>query len=154
MRIVVYVIFFALVLISPAEALEERYPVGHPDQGLPHPDFVLSPYHEDPNHVLNRIFKASFLVTIAPAEVGLALPREHRDPKEFFRKPCTSPYGQEHRWTRNSSAVTLVCLAVMGLRQAKQRPLPSFLWRWMARWFELSMAALSWQFFFNTISFE
>ena len=85
--ILIYVIFFALVLILPAEALEERYPVGHPDQGLPHPDFVLSPYHEDPNHVLNRIFKASFLVTIAPAEVGLALPREHRDPAEFFRKP-------------------------------------------------------------------
>ena len=85
--ILIYVIFFALVLILPAEALEERYPVGHPYQGLPHPDFVLSPYHEDPNHVLNRIFKASFLVTIAPAEVGLALPREHRDPAEFFRKP-------------------------------------------------------------------
>jgi hypothetical protein len=48
---------------------------------------MLSPYHEDPNHVLNRIFRASFLVTTAPAEVGLALPREHRDPAEFFRKP-------------------------------------------------------------------
>jgi hypothetical protein len=37
--------------------------------------------------VLNRIFRASFLVTTAPAEVGLALPREHRDPAEFFKKP-------------------------------------------------------------------
>lgn len=85
MRIVVYVIFLALTLTLPAGAVEERYPIGHPDQGLPHPDFVLTPYHEDPNHVLNRIFRASFLVTTAPAEVGLALPREHRDPSEFFR---------------------------------------------------------------------
>lgn len=85
MRMVVYVIFLSLTLTLPAGAVEERYPVGHPDQGLPHPDFVLSPYHEDPNHVLNRIFRASFLVTTAPAEVGRALPREHRDPSEFFR---------------------------------------------------------------------
>lgn len=85
MRMVVYVIFLSLTLTLPAGAADERYPVGHPDQGLPHPDFVLSPYHEDPNHVLNRIFRASFLVTTAPAEVGLALPREHRDPSEFFR---------------------------------------------------------------------
>jgi hypothetical protein len=67
-------------------AVEEQYPVGHPDQGLPQPGFVFTPYHEDPNHVLNRIFRTSFLVTTAPAEVGLALPREHRDPAEFFRK--------------------------------------------------------------------
>ena len=82
---VVYVIFLTLTLTLPAGAVEDRYPVGHPDQGLPHPDFVLSPYDEDPNHVLNRIFRASFLVTTAPAEVGRALPREHRDPSEFFR---------------------------------------------------------------------
>jgi len=82
----VYVVLFALILSQPAEAVDERYPVGHPDQGLPHPDFVLTPYHEDPNHVLNRVFQTSFLVTTAPAEVGLALPREHRDPAEFFRK--------------------------------------------------------------------
>jgi hypothetical protein len=37
--------------------------------------------------VLNRVFQTSFLVTTAPAEVGLALPREHGDPAEFFRKP-------------------------------------------------------------------
>ncbi len=80
-------IFVAFSLAPPAGALEERYPVGHPDQGLPHPDFVLAPYHEDPNHILNRIFRASFLVTAVPAEVGRALPREHRDPTEFFRKP-------------------------------------------------------------------
>lgn len=85
MRMVVYVILLALTLTRPTGGAEERYPVGHPDQGLPHPDFVLTPYHEDPSHVLNRIFRASFLVTTAPAEVGLALPREHRDPSEFFR---------------------------------------------------------------------
>jgi hypothetical protein len=86
-RILAYVIFFALILGQHAGAVEEQYPVGHPDQGLPHPDFVLTPYHEDPKHVLNRVFQTSFLVTTAPAEVGLALPREHRDPADFFRKP-------------------------------------------------------------------
>jgi hypothetical protein len=87
MRILVYVIFFAFVQTLPAGAADERYPVGHPDQGLPLPAFVLTPYHEDPSHVLNRVFRASFLVMTAPAEVGLALPREHRDPAEFLRKP-------------------------------------------------------------------
>jgi hypothetical protein len=82
---VVYVILLALTLMLPAGGAEERYPVGHPDQGLPHPDFVLTPYHEDPSHVLNRIFRASFLLTTIPEEVGLALPREHRNPSEFFR---------------------------------------------------------------------
>jgi hypothetical protein len=86
-RIFLFVIFFAFIMSQPAEAVDERYPVGHADQGLPHPDFVLTPYHEDPNHVLNRVFQTSFLVTTAPAEVGLALPREHRDPTDFFRKP-------------------------------------------------------------------
>jgi hypothetical protein len=84
----VFVLFaFPLALAWKAWAAEERYPVGHLDQGLPHPDFVLTPYHEDPNHVLNRVFRMSFLVDVAPAEVGLALPREHRDPDEFFKKP-------------------------------------------------------------------
>ena len=78
---------FTLVMAWTAGAVEERFPVGHPDQGLPHPDFVLTPYHEDPNHVLNRVFRASFLVTVAPTEVGLALPREHGNPAEFFQKP-------------------------------------------------------------------
>ena len=87
MRMVVYVILLALTLTRPTGAAEERYPVGHPDQGLPHPDFVLTPYHEDPSHVLNRIFRTSFLVTTIPEEVGLALPREPRDPNEFFEKP-------------------------------------------------------------------
>ena len=80
-------VILAIALAGTAGAVEERYPIGHPDQGLPRPDFVLTPYHEDPNHALNRVFRASFLVTTAPAEVGLALPREHGDPAEFFRKP-------------------------------------------------------------------
>jgi hypothetical protein len=87
MRIVGYIIFFAYLLTLPAGAADERYPIGHPDQGLPHPDFVPTPYHEDPNHILNRIFRASFLLNAVPVEVGLALPREHRDPNEFFRTP-------------------------------------------------------------------
>ena len=81
------VVIIALVLAWAAGAVEERFSIGHLDQGLPHPDFVLGPYHEDPNHALNRMFRVSFLVTIAPAEVVLALPREHSDPAEFFRKP-------------------------------------------------------------------
>jgi hypothetical protein len=87
MRIVGYLILFGFLLAPPAGAADERYPVGHPDQGLPHPDFVPVPYHEDPNHILNRIFRTSFLVDAVPAEVGLALLREHRDPNEFFRTP-------------------------------------------------------------------
>lgn len=79
-------IVFVTFLSCPPVTSSERYPVGHPEQGLPHLDFVLTPYHEDPNHVLNRIFRTSFLVATAPAEVGLALPREHRNPAEFFRK--------------------------------------------------------------------
>ena len=86
MRIFAFMII-ALTMACPAGAMEERYPIGHPDQGLPYPGFVLTPYHEDPNHVLNRVFRASFLLTTIPAEVSLALPREHRDPSEFFRKP-------------------------------------------------------------------
>ena len=86
MRTFVFIII-ALTMVWPAGASEERYPIGHPDQGLPHPDFGLTPYHEDPTHLLNRIFRASFLVTTIPEEVGLALPREHRDPNEFFEKP-------------------------------------------------------------------
>jgi hypothetical protein len=74
----------ATALAMPVRA-GERYPIGHPDQGLPRPDVRLTPYHEDPAHVLNRIFRTTFLVTAVPAEVGLALPREHRDPAEFFR---------------------------------------------------------------------
>jgi hypothetical protein len=87
MRILVYAIFLIFAQTLPISAVEERYPIGHQDQGLPRPDFVLTPYHQDPNHLLNRMFRASFLVMTAPAEVGLALPREHRDPAEFFRKP-------------------------------------------------------------------
>jgi hypothetical protein len=83
---VVYVILLALTLTRPAGAVGERYPIGHPDQGLPLPAFVPTPYHEYPNHALNRIFRTSFLVTTIPEEVGLALPREHRDPVEFFQK--------------------------------------------------------------------
>lgn len=79
-------IVFVIFLSCPPVDSNERYPAGHPDQGLPRPDYALTPYHENPNHVLNRIFRASFLVTTAPAEVGLALPREHRNPAEFFRK--------------------------------------------------------------------
>jgi hypothetical protein len=78
--------FFALALAMNAGAGEEQFPIGHPDQGLPRPDFVPAPYHEDPNNPLNRVFHTSFLATVAPAEVGLALPREHGDPAEFFRK--------------------------------------------------------------------
>jgi hypothetical protein len=85
--LVIFVMIFTFSSAWSAMDVKERYLIGHPDQGLPHPDFLLTPYHEDPNHVLNRIFRVSFLVTTIPTEVGLALPREHRDPAEFFRKP-------------------------------------------------------------------
>ncbi len=78
---------FALSLAWNMGAAGEQFPVGHPDQGLPRSQFVPTPYHEDPNHPLNRVFRTSFLATVVPAEVGMALPREHGDPAEFFRKP-------------------------------------------------------------------
>jgi hypothetical protein len=80
-------IILALALAPPAVGLDERYPIGHPVQGLPRPDAIWNPYHDDPGHALNRVFRSSFLVTTPPAEVGFALPREHRDPVEFFRTP-------------------------------------------------------------------
>jgi hypothetical protein len=78
---------FTLALAWNAFAGEEFFPVGHPDQGLPRPEFFPAPYHENPNHPANRVFRASFLGPVVPAEVALALPREHGDPAEFFRKP-------------------------------------------------------------------
>ncbi|NWF55287.1 MAG: hypothetical protein HXY45_10900 [Syntrophaceae bacterium] len=54
---------------------------------MPRPEFLSAPYHEDPQHALNRVFRASFLATVVPAEVGLALPREHGNPSDFFRGP-------------------------------------------------------------------
>lgn len=62
-----------------------RHPAGSPDQGLPANPAAFAPYHADPDHVLNRIFRTLYLVECAPAEVGAALPREHTDPAAFFR---------------------------------------------------------------------
>jgi hypothetical protein len=86
-RIAILSVIVTLALAMTAGAAEEHYPIGHPDQGLPHPDFTPTPYHPDPNHALNRVFRAGFLARLIPAEVGLALPREHGDPVEFFRGP-------------------------------------------------------------------
>jgi hypothetical protein len=55
------------------------------DQGLPANPAAFAPYHADPDHALNRIFRTLYLVECTPAEVGAALPREHTEPAAFFR---------------------------------------------------------------------
>lgn len=75
----------ALVAQEPASApASRRQPAGHADFGLPRPDAVWAPYHADPAHLLNRLFRAFYLVHAAPAEVATALPREHGDAADFF----------------------------------------------------------------------
>lgn len=61
-----------------------RHPPSHPDRGLPMPGSKWAPYHSDPEHVLNRVFRECYLVLCVPAEVGAALPREHGSDAEFL----------------------------------------------------------------------
>ena len=53
---------FALVPAWNAGAAEEHFPVGHPDQDLPRPEFVPAPYHEDSNQDPQRAFCESHLL--------------------------------------------------------------------------------------------
>jgi hypothetical protein len=67
---------------APAQA-GRRQPPSHPDRGLPVPGAVWAPYHADAEHVLNRVFRACYVVHGVPTEVAAALPREH-DGDAFF----------------------------------------------------------------------
>ncbi|MBK9387021.1 MAG: hypothetical protein IPN34_19575 [Planctomycetes bacterium] len=72
------------LLLCPQDPPVRRHAQGEKDQGLPRPDAVWAPYHADPEHRLNRIFRALFLAELAPAEISTALPREHADAAAFF----------------------------------------------------------------------
>lgn len=74
----------ALLPCPVAAAQQQRWPVGHPDHGLPRPGVVWAPYDRDPDHVCNGIFRAIHLTRCVPAEVARALPREHGDARDLF----------------------------------------------------------------------
>jgi hypothetical protein len=74
----------ALLPCLPDDPPSRRHARGEKDQGLPRRDAVWAPYHADPEHRLNRIFRALFLAELAPAEISAALPREHADSAAFF----------------------------------------------------------------------
>jgi hypothetical protein len=74
----------AALFLWPEEPPARRYARGEKDQGLPRPEAIWAPYHADPEHRLNRIFRALFLAELAPAEISAALPREHGDAATFF----------------------------------------------------------------------
>lgn len=71
------------------------------DRGLPRDPRAFAPYHEDPEHLLNRVFRATWLVDCAPAEVAAVLPREHGEESPFtagwvHRKRAGT--GADRRW--------------------------------------------------------
>ncbi len=78
------VVLVATLSVLAAQDAPRRLPADHADRGLPAPGAVWAPYHSDPGHVCNRIFRALYLVRAVPAEVAAALPREHGDAAEFF----------------------------------------------------------------------
>lgn len=53
-----------------------RHGPGSSDRGLLRDEAVLAPYHADPAHPLNRIFRWLWTVRMAPAEIAAVLPRE------------------------------------------------------------------------------
>ncbi len=65
-----------LLLLAFAPADERRHGADSPDRGLPRAAAPLAPYHADPEHLLNRIFRCCWLARLTPAEVGAVLPRE------------------------------------------------------------------------------
>ncbi|MBL8897337.1 MAG: hypothetical protein JNM84_06905 [Planctomycetes bacterium] len=73
-----------LLLFTPQDPPARRFAPGEKDQGLPQVGALWAPYHADPEHRLNRIFRALFLAELAPAEIAAVLPREHGDDAAFF----------------------------------------------------------------------
>ena len=65
-----------LLLFAAAPLDQRRHGPDSPDRGLPRELVALAPYHADPEHVLNRIFRTAWLARLAPAEVAAVLPRE------------------------------------------------------------------------------
>lgn len=79
---------FALVLSASLSFLAgddpRREPPSSFERGLPRDVAQFSPYHSDPEHLLNRIFRTVWLVSCAPAEVSLTLPREREADENVF----------------------------------------------------------------------
>jgi hypothetical protein len=79
-----------------------RHPPASADRGLPQHTDLASPYHGDPQHLLNRIFRALYFVETVPDEVGAALPRERGEQPDFWvagwvhrKRPGTE---EDRRW--------------------------------------------------------
>ena len=53
-----------------------RHGADSKDRGLPQAPERIAPYHQDPAHRLNRIFRQLWMVRMAPAEVAAVLPDE------------------------------------------------------------------------------
>ncbi|MEZ6038383.1 MAG: hypothetical protein R3F29_12945 [Planctomycetota bacterium] len=77
-------IAFACCAPGLAQSPSAYRPASHADFGLPEPTAQWAPYHADPGHVLNQVFRALYLVECVPSEVGAALPRERGAAAEFF----------------------------------------------------------------------
>lgn len=77
---------FVAALLGAATLLpaQRRHAADHADHGLPHAEAVWAPYHADPAHVTNRIFRAFYLQRVVPSEVASALPNEHGDAAGYF----------------------------------------------------------------------
>jgi hypothetical protein len=78
---------FALGLANTLAVAQQpplRFPQSHPDFGLPNPEATWLPFHQDPEHVCNRIWRALYLKQCVPTVVGGALKAERSSPKEFF----------------------------------------------------------------------
>jgi hypothetical protein len=69
---------------SQSQNQDQRRPADHPDRGLPDPAAVWAPWHHDPGHPTNAIFRAIYLVEAVPTEVAAALPREHGADADFY----------------------------------------------------------------------
>lgn len=77
-------IAFACCTSGLAQSPSSYRPASHPDFGLPDPAAEWAPYHADPGHVLNQVFRALYLVERVPSEIGAALPRERGAAADFF----------------------------------------------------------------------
>jgi len=78
------VLAFLLLAVPLLAQDPKRHPPDSADRGLPRNADQASPYHGDPGHLLNRIFRALYFVETVPDEVGAALPRERGDEEGFW----------------------------------------------------------------------
>lgn len=92
----------ATAALTAQAAAPSRWIEAGEGRGLPAPDAVWTPFHADPDHPANRVFRALFVVRLQPAEIGRALPREQKVGEAFyvtdwyFAKREGTP--QDERW--------------------------------------------------------